>query len=140
MILLVLGFITDVLGILDGPLSVLNVGKAVLAARKEGTDNLKVELAEDAVIGGRSFKKGDIVETGLDVPKGAFAPLGMPITFSDGRIKAGISCAACHATVDRDTGKIIEGAPNANFDGGLMVALASNSAAYFTNTDVVQRK
>ncbi|GAE30476.1 electron transport protein [Halalkalibacter hemicellulosilyticus] len=133
-------YITDVLGILDGPLSVWNISKAVLAARKEGTDNLKVELAEDATIGGRTFKKGDVIETGLDVPKGAWAPLGMPISFREGRLKAGISCAACHATVDRHTGKVIEGAPNANFNAGLMLALASNSAAYFTNTDIDEEK
>ncbi|GAE33775.1 electron transport protein [Halalkalibacter akibai] len=129
-------YITDVLGILDGPLSIINIGKAVLQARKEGTDNLKVALAEDAVIGGKEFKKGEMIETGLDVPKGAFAPLGMPIKLKAGRLKAGISCAACHATVDRDTGLVIEGAPNLNFDAGLMLALASNSTAYFTNTDV----
>ncbi|MDT8859197.1 electron transport protein [Alkalihalobacillus sp. MEB130] len=133
-------FITDVLGILDGPLSVINIGKAVLKARGEGTDNLKVELAEDAIIGGQEFKKGQMIETGLDVPKGAFAPLGMPMKFSGGRLKAGISCAACHATVDRETGKIIEGAPNANFDAGLLMALATNSTAYFTNTDVDSKK
>lgn len=133
-------YITDVLGILDGPLSVINIGKAVLQARGEGTDNLKVELAEDAVIGGRSFKKGELIETGLDVPKGAFAPLGMPLKFSDGRLKAGISCAACHATVDRETGKVIEGAPNANMNAGLLLALATNSTAYFTNTDVDAQK
>ncbi|KHF40853.1 electron transporter [Halalkalibacter okhensis] len=133
-------FITDVLGILEGPLSVINIGKAVLKARGEGTTNLKVELAEDAVIGGKSFKKGQTIETGLDVPKGAFAPLGMPMKFSDGRLKAGISCAACHATVDRETGKVIEGAPNADFNAGLMMALATNSTAYFTNTDVDAEK
>ncbi|WP_332630315.1 electron transport protein [Halalkalibacter flavus] len=133
-------FITDVLGILDGPLSVINIGKAVLKARGEGTDNLIVELAEDAVIGGQTFKKGQMIETGLDVPKGAFGPLGMPIKFSEGRLKAGISCAACHATVDRDTGKVIEGAPNADFNAGLLMALATNSTAYFTNTDVDAEK
>ncbi|ARK31181.1 electron transport protein [Halalkalibacter krulwichiae] len=129
-------YITDVLGVLDGPLSVGNIAKAVLSARKEGTDNLKVEIAKDAVVGGRHFKKGEMIETGLDVPKGGFAPLGMPIKFKDGRLKAGITCAACHATVDRDLGLVIEGAPNANFDAGLLLALASNSTAYFTNTAV----
>ncbi|MFC0558780.1 hypothetical protein [Halalkalibacter alkalisediminis] len=133
-------YITDVLGVLDGPLSIMNIGKAVLQARKEGTDNLKVELAEDAIEGGREFKKGEVMETGLDVPKGAFGPLGMPIKFKEGRLKAGVTCAACHATVDRETGKVIEGAPNADFDAGLILALASNSTAYFTNTDVDAEK
>ncbi|WP_088102039.1 electron transport protein [Halalkalibacter urbisdiaboli] len=129
-------FITDVVGVLDGPLSLFNIAKAVLKVRGEGTDNLKVELAEDALVGGRQFKKGEVIETGLDVPKGAFAPLGMPITIKDGRIKAGITCAACHASVDRDTGKVIEGAPNANLNGGLLLALATNSVGFLSNSDV----
>ncbi|WP_096200636.1 electron transport protein [Bacillus sp. FJAT-45350] len=129
-------FLTDILGILDGPITITNVAKAILELRGGHTDNLRVELAEDITIGDRTYKKGEKVDTGLDVPKGALTPLGMPVKFSEGRLKAGVTCAACHATVDRDTGRVIEGAPNLNFNGGLLLAMASNSAAYFTNTDV----
>ena len=43
---------------------------------------------------------------------------------------------ACHATVNRETGMIVEGAPNSDLNLGLMLALAPNSAAYFTHTDI----
>lgn len=129
-------FITDILGILDGPLSLVSFGKALLELGGEGTTNLQVELTRDAMIGDKLFKKGEKIDTGLDVPKGSYAPLGMPMKFADGRIKVGISCAACHATVDHATGLVIEGAPNNDINAGMLLALASNSAAYFTNTDV----
>ena len=50
--------------------------------------------------------------------------------------RAGITCALCHATVDAQSGKVIEGAPNQDFNAGLLLALATNSAAYFMHTDV----
>ncbi|WP_026675394.1 hypothetical protein [Alkalihalobacterium bogoriense] len=133
-------FITDILGMLDGPLTVTNISKAILELRGGYTDNLQVELAEDVRIGGQIFKKGEKINTGLDVAKGSLTPLGMPISFSEGRIKAGVSCAACHASVDMKTGMVVEGAPNKNFNGGLLLALATNSAAYFTNTDMDAEK
>ncbi|WP_216830647.1 electron transport protein [Alkalihalobacterium elongatum] len=133
-------YITDILGMLDGPISVTNIAKAILELRGGQTDNLQVELAENVTIGGKHYAKGDKIDTGLDVPKGALAPLGMPISFKEGRLKAGVSCAACHATVDRETGMVIEGAPNLDFNAGMMLALASNSTAYFTNTDIDAEK
>lgn len=129
-------FFSDILGILDGPLTLTNVTKAILKLGGKGTSNLQVELAEDAIIGGREFKKGQKIDTGIDVVKGAFAPLGTKLTYSEGRIKMGVTCTACHATVDRDTGLVIEGAPNSDFNVGLILALAPNSASYFTHTDV----
>ncbi len=129
-------FLTDIMGILDGPLTAANIMKAIIALRGEGTTNLRVELAETVTIGDTTYKKGTKIDTGLDVPRGAYVPLGMPVTFSNGRIKAGISCAACHATVDPHTNKVVEGAPNADLNAGLLMALATNSTAYFTHTDV----
>jgi hypothetical protein len=129
-------FLTDIMGAVNGPLSIPQIAKAILKLRGKGTNNLQVELASDAVIGGQNFKKGQLVDTGLDVPKGAYAPLGMPIKFSQGELKVGITCAACHATVDYQTKKVIEGAPNQDLNAGLLLALATNSAAYFTHTDV----
>ncbi len=129
-------FFTDIMGILDGPFTLMNVAKAILALRGEGTSNLQVELAEDVVIGGTSFKKGQKIDTGIDVVKGAYIPLGTKLSFSEGRVKMGVTCTACHATVDRDTGFVIEGAPNTDFNVGLLLALATNSAAYFTHTDI----
>ncbi|MBE3570581.1 MAG: electron transport protein [Bacillales bacterium] len=129
-------FLTDIVGILDGPLTAPHLMKALITLKGAGTTNLKVELANDMKIGGQSFKKGQLISTGLDVPKGSFAPLGMPVSFSNGELKAGISCAACHATVDRETKRVVEGAPNSDLNAGLLLALAPNTAAYFTHANI----
>ncbi len=128
-------FLTEVMGILDGPLRVPQLAMALIRLNGKGTDDLVVECAEDAVIGGRQFRKGEPLHTGIDVPQGSWAPLGMPIAFRGGKIMAGITCAACHATVDKQ-GRIIEGAANLNLNTGLLLALATNSAAFFMHTDV----
>ncbi len=129
-------FLTDIMGIVDGPLRITNIAKAIVQLKGKGTENLRVELAEDVTLGGKTYKKGEKMDTGIDIPKGAYAPLGMPVKFSQGRLKVGISCMACHATVDHRTKKVVEGAPNADLNAGLIMALATNSSAYFTHTDV----
>lgn len=129
-------FLSDVLGVLDGPLRITNITKAVLALRGQGTTNLRVEVPETVTIGGRTFQKGSYFDTGLDVPRGALFPLGMAVSLSGFRIRVGITCAACHATVDPQTKKVVEGAPNQDLNAGLLLALGTNSAAYFMHTDV----
>ncbi|MFL6446220.1 MAG: electron transport protein [Bryobacteraceae bacterium] len=129
-------FLTDVVGILDGPLRLNNVTKAILALRGGWTTNLRVEVPETVRIGDRTFQKGSYFDTGLDVPRGALLPLGMTVAVSQWRVRVGITCALCHATVDGQSGKVIEGAPNQDFAAGLLLALATNSAAYFMHTDV----
>jgi len=129
-------FLTDIMGILDGALTPKSFAKALLQLKGQGTTNLQVELDKTVTIGGKTFAKGTKINTGLDVPKGAWAPLGMPVKIANGRIKAGISCAACHATVARDTLKVVEGAPNNDLNTGLLMALASNSTAYFTHAEM----
>ncbi|WP_158736187.1 electron transport protein [Alteribacillus sp. YIM 98480] len=128
-------FLTDVMGILDGPISIWNISKAALALRGKGTNNLQVELSETVKVGDETFKKGEKIDTGLAVPKGSIVPLGMPVTLDRGKLKAGVTCAACHAQVETTTGKVVEGATNTNFNVGLLMAMASNSAAYFTHTE-----
>jgi hypothetical protein len=129
-------FLTDVVGILDGPLRLVNVMKAVAALHGRATTNLRVEVPETVTIGGRRFEKGSFFDTGLDVPSGSLSPLGMSISVSRWRVRAGITCAACHAAVDPESGKVVEGAPNADLNAGLLLALATNSASYFMHTDV----
>jgi hypothetical protein len=129
-------FLTDIMGIIDGPLTIGNMAKAILDLKGKGTTNLQVELAEDITIGDRTYKKGEKIDTGIDVPKGAYSPLGMPVVWNDGKIRVGISCAACHATVDPHTKKVIEGAPNNDLNAGLLMALATNSSAYFTHAHI----
>jgi hypothetical protein len=93
-----------------------------------------VELG--VTIGGQTYDKGQKIDTGIDVPKGSYAPLGMPVKATGRGLKVGITCAACHATVDRTTKKVIEGAPNTDLNAGLIIALATNSTAYFTHAQI----
>lgn len=129
-------FLTDVLGIVNGPITVANMAKAIVALKGKGTTNLQVELAETIKIGDKTFKKGDKIDTGIDVPKGTYAPLGMPVNYSEGKIKVGISCAACHATVHPKTLEVMEGVTNPDLNTGLILALATNSAAYFPHSEI----
>lgn len=124
-------FLTDIMGLLDGPLPLWPYAKAILALRGQATTNLRVAIARDAVVGGRQFKAGELIDTGLDVPAGVLLPLGVKVKFDDFRLKVGLTCAACHSTVDPASGKVIHGAPNRDLNTGVLMALASNSAAYF---------
>jgi hypothetical protein len=132
-------FLSDVLGILRGPLRPWGFIRAMAALRGRGTTNLQVPLSEDAVIGGRTFHRGELISTGLDVPRGGWIPLGMKIQISGTHLRVGLTCAACHSTVDPATGRVVHGAPNADLAAGLLLALASNSAAFFTHTGVDPR-
>ncbi|MEX2404122.1 MAG: hypothetical protein WD625_08310 [Balneolales bacterium] len=129
-------FFTDILGMMNGPMSFWGVTKSLISLRGRGTNNLRVRAAEDAVIGGRVIDQGDIINTGIDVAKGAYVPLGMKIRFNRGKPMVGISCAACHSAYDPDSEMIIEGAPNSNLNAGLLLAMGTNSASYFANTDI----
>ncbi|MCC5598895.1 di-heme oxidoredictase family protein [Nostoc favosum] len=129
-------FLTDVTGVLDGPLNIGNLAKAIASLGGKHTTNLQVTLDRDMTVGSRTFKKGDILNTGLDIPAGSLFPLGISSHINHGKIRVGITCAACHAAVDKDTGRILEGAPNNDLDTGLILALASNSAAWFRQTGV----
>jgi len=131
-------FLTDILGLVDGAVTIPNIMKAIWKLKGRGTTNLRVELAKTVTVGGKTFKKGTLIDTGIDVPKGAYMPLGMPVKFSGGRLKVGISCAACHATVDRESKKVVEGASNWDLNQGLLLALATNSSAYFTHTQLTK--
>lgn len=124
-------FFTDIMGILDGPLTIPNLVRALVETRGRGTDNLEVRISQDVTVGGRTFRKGTKVKTGLDVPRGAWVPVGLPISYNKGRIKVGITCAVCHAAVDSDQKRVVEGAPNNDLNAGLLLAFATNSAAYF---------
>ncbi len=124
-------FLTDILGMTDGPIGLLQYAQALVTLRGRGTTNLQVKVGWDAVVGGRKFVRGQLVDTGIDVAKGSFAPLGLAVVRSGGEIRVGITCALCHSTVDKRTGKVIHGATNSDLNAGLLLALASNSAAFF---------
>lgn len=127
---------TDIVGILDGPLNIGKIAKAVLALKGQPTNNLQLPLNEDVTVGDRTFKAGTVLNTGLDVPKGSLLPLGLTTHVKQGKLRVGITCALCHATVNESTGRVIEGATNIEINLGALIALASNSAALFRQTDV----
>ncbi len=129
-------FFTDVTGILNGPLNIGNLTLAIASLGGKHTTNLQVKLDRDLTLGDRTFKKGTLLNTGLDVAAGSFVPLGIQTRIHRGKIRVGVTCAACHAAVDKNTGRILEGAPNNDLDTGLILALASNSAAWFRQTGV----
>ncbi|SHT00159.1 Predicted thiol oxidoreductase [Mycobacteroides abscessus subsp. abscessus] len=128
-------FFSDILGMFNGALTLGNIGKAILKLNGESTNNLQVEAYKDFSAGDFHIKKGDLIDTGLDVAKGAKTPVGIKVVFDEGRLKAGVSCAACHATVDAK-GKIMEGVPNTDLQIGLALAMGTNTASYFTHTEL----
>ncbi|GAA3322200.1 hypothetical protein GCM10020331_041120 [Ectobacillus funiculus] len=67
--------------------------------------------------------------------KGTYVPLGVKFVVDEGRMKAGVSCAACHASVD-GKGNVLPGIPNTDLNIGLILAMGSNSASYFTHTEM----
>ncbi|MBW4560440.1 MAG: hypothetical protein KME32_04635 [Mojavia pulchra JT2-VF2] len=129
-------FQTDVVGVLNGPINMITVGQAIAGLGGKHTTNLQIPINEDVTIGGRTFKAGTLLNTGLDVPANSLVPLGMRASITKGKLRFGITCALCHATVESKTGRILEGAPNNDLDTGLVLAFATNSAAMFRQTDV----
>jgi hypothetical protein len=129
-------FQTDVVGALDGPINPVTMTKAIARLGGKPTTNLQIPLDEDVTIGGRTFTKGTLLNTGLDVPARSLVPLGMRPSIGNGKLRVGITCALCHATVEPKTGRILEGAPNNDVNPGLVLAFATNSAAMFRQTDV----
>lgn len=129
-------FFTDVVGAIDGPINLVTMSRAIAALGGKHTTNLQVPIDQDVTIGGRTFRAGTLVSTGLDVPAGSLVPLGMQVVKSGAKLRIGLTCAACHASVDKETGKVIEGAPNIDVDTGLLQAFATNSAAMFRQTGV----
>jgi hypothetical protein len=129
-------FQTDVVGALNGPINLATLTKAILRLGGKHTTNLQVPIDEDVTVGGKTFRAGTLLNTGMDVPAGSLLPLGMRASLEKGKLRVGITCALCHATVDRKTGRVIEGAPNSDVDTGLILAMSSNSAAMFRQTGV----
>ncbi len=127
-------FFTDVLGAINGPINLVSVSRAILALKGKPTTNLQIPLAQDITVGGRAFKAGTLLNTGLDVPAGSLIPLGMQIHKQGAAVRVGLTCALCHASVDLSSGLILEGAPNNDLNTGLLQAFGTNSAAMFRQT------
>lgn len=129
-------FLTDVMGMLDGGLTPTQVALAVAKLGGQGTTDLKVAMARDVRVGDRVYRAGELVPTGLDVPKGGAFIIGIKTFYDRGHLRMGITCALCHAAVDPGTGRVVEGAPNTDLNAGLLMALAKNSSAYFMHASV----
>jgi hypothetical protein len=129
-------FLTDVMGMLDGALTPYEVARAVLLLGGRATNDLQVRLAEDVRIGERQWRKGEFVSTGLDVAAGGLGIIGLKTFYDRGHLRLGITCALCHAAVDPKSGKVVEGAPNADLNAGLLLALSANASAYFMHGSV----
>jgi len=129
-------FLTDVMGVMDGPISFWGVTRALISLRGRGTTNLQVKASRDAVVGNREISRGDVINTGLDVARGALVPLGIKVRIQRGRPMMGITCAACHAAYDPVSEKVVEGAPNIDLNAGLLLAMSTNSASFLANTDI----
>lgn len=128
-------FFTDIMGVFNGALTIPSIAKAILKLKREGTSNLKVKAVKNVEIGDIQIKKGDMIETGLDVAKGSLTPLGIKVVLDQGKLKAGLSCAVCHSSTDT-RGNVVEGVPNSDLNAGLMLALGTNTAAYFTHAKI----
>src|SRR4028118_2404298 len=129
-------FQTEVAGANSGPINPVTMTKAIARLGGKPTTNLQIPIDEDVTIGGRTFTAGTLLNTGMDVPAGSIIPLGMRTSIEQGKIRVGITCALCHAAVDGNTGRVIEGAPNNDLNSGLVLAMATNSAAMFRQTGV----
>lgn len=129
-------FFSDIMGINDGALRIDKIMKAISELKGSGTTNLRVELAEDFTVLNKTYRKGEKIDTGLDVAPRAALPIGLPVKIGRNGVRIGVSCMLCHATLDPVTKKVVEGAPNSDLNAGFLMAMASNSAAYFTHTEV----
>ncbi|MDB5589799.1 MAG: cytochrome oxidase Cbb3, partial [Enterovirga sp.] len=129
-------FLSDVAGLMDGAISPSGVALALASLWGAGTTDLKVRIARDVQVGTRLFRAGEVISTGLDVPRGGFVPLGVRVAYDRGRVRVGVTCALCHATVDPASGRVVEGAPNTDLQAGLLLALSANPSAFFAQTGI----
>lgn len=129
-------FLGDVAGLLDGAVSARDVALALLRLGGAGTTDLRVRVSRDVRLGARAIRAGDTVSTGLDVARGSYLPVGIRVFYDRGRVRVGATCALCHAAVDPASGKVVEGAPNADLQAGLLLALSANPSAFFAQTGI----
>ena len=129
-------FQTDVVGALNGPINLVTMTKAIARLGGKHTTNLQIPIDKDVTIGGKTFTAGTLLNTGMDVPTGSILPLGMRTSIEKGKVRVGITCALCHTAIDGKSGRVIEGAPNNDLNTGLVLAMATNSAAMFRQTGV----
>ncbi|MBD0361469.1 MAG: hypothetical protein ICV55_01555, partial [Coleofasciculus sp. C3-bin4] len=102
--------------------------KGIVDLKGKPTSNLTITLQKDLKLGSRTFPKGAVFPTGLDIEKGAVLPVGLKLT-------GDLSCAICHAVVS-PTGKRLKGVPNSDLAIPFLIALAPNSASGFARLNL----
>ncbi len=101
---------------------------AITELHGEPTTNLRLTLQEDLTLGSRTYPKGSVIDTGLDVERAANFPLGLQFDGS-------LTCAVCHVVLSK-TGERLKGVPNGDLNIPLLVALSTNTAAGFARLDL----
>lgn len=94
---------------------------AILQLNGRFTTNLRITLQKDVTLGSKTVRKGEVLDTGLDVEAGALLPIGL-------RADLNITCAICHVTLD-ENGQRLNGIPNGDLNAAALVALTPNTAA-----------
>ncbi|GAB1543358.1 hypothetical protein NUACC21_60320 [Scytonema sp. NUACC21] len=92
------------------------------------TKNLQITLLKDITLGSRTFARGTVINTGLKVEKGSTTTLGSAPN-------GNITCALCHAGLSKE-GKRLLGVANSEIAFPFFLALAPNSAAGFSRTQI----
>jgi hypothetical protein len=85
--------------------------------------NLKIRPDRDLRLGSTVFPAGSDVSTGMDIALGETSPVGLQ--------SGGVSCAACHASVDSASGRMVIGRANSDLKIGLFMALSQNTTSSF---------
>lgn len=105
------------------------VTKAISDLKGEPTTNLRITLQKDLKLGSRTYLKGSVINTGLDVEKGANSVIGLT---PDGNF----TCATCHAVVSEKTGERLKGLPNGDLSISFLIALSPNTTAGFARLNL----
>ena len=101
--------------------------QAIQNLNGQPTSNLQITLQKDLKLGSRTFDKGTVINTGIDVEKGGKSFFG----FAE---NGGLTCATCHATLS-SSGDRLTGVPNSDIDITFLLALAPNSASGFARLE-----
>jgi len=102
---------------------------AIAKLHGRSTKNLQIKLLRDISLGSRTFPKGTVVNTGLQVERGKLVPVGLKPLSGD------ITCAICHAKVSGE-GKRLTGVPNGELAIPLLIAISPNTAAGFARLNL----
>lgn len=104
------------------------VTEAILKLHGKPTTNLRITLKKDLTLGSRTYRRGSVIDTGLNVEKRSLFPQGLQL---DGNL----SCALCHVDLS-GSGKRLKGVPNGDLNIPLLIALAPNTAAGFARLNL----